>query len=154
MGWLRLVGSLKLQVSFAKEPCKRDYILQKRPMILRSVLMVATPYEIACMPSVWTRFQSGLCVHMHRVPKKLGFRNSGIRIVYVYVCIFVHIFVYVYLCAYMHTQQKHRHRHTHANTYMHTQKPVVPTVGKHSTQSSIFCVRASEVQSDAPETDF
>jgi len=31
MGWLQLVGSLKLWVSFAKEPCKRDYILQKRP---------------------------------------------------------------------------------------------------------------------------
>jgi len=33
MGWLRLVGSFKLYVSFAKEPCKRDDILQKRPMI-------------------------------------------------------------------------------------------------------------------------
>jgi len=33
MGWLELVGSIKLQVSFAKEPCKRDYILQKRPII-------------------------------------------------------------------------------------------------------------------------
>jgi len=33
MGWLRLVGSLKLQVSFAKEPYKRGYILQTRPMI-------------------------------------------------------------------------------------------------------------------------
>jgi len=33
MGWLRLVGSLKLYVFFAKEPYKRDYILQKRPMI-------------------------------------------------------------------------------------------------------------------------
>jgi len=33
MGWLRLVGSLKLQVSFAKEPYKRDDILQKRPKI-------------------------------------------------------------------------------------------------------------------------
>ena len=30
MGWLRLVGSIKLQVSFAKETYKRDYILQKR----------------------------------------------------------------------------------------------------------------------------
>jgi len=27
MGWLRLVGSLKLQVSFAKEPYERDDIL-------------------------------------------------------------------------------------------------------------------------------
>ena len=44
MGWLRLVGSLKLYVSFAKEPYKRDDILQKRPMILRSLLIVATPY--------------------------------------------------------------------------------------------------------------
>ena len=31
----RLVGSLKLQVSFAKEPCKSDYVLRKRPVILR-----------------------------------------------------------------------------------------------------------------------
>jgi hypothetical protein len=29
MGWLRLVGSLKCYVSFAKEPYKRDDILQK-----------------------------------------------------------------------------------------------------------------------------
>jgi len=28
MGWLQVVGSLKLQVSFAKKPFKRDYILQ------------------------------------------------------------------------------------------------------------------------------
>ena len=44
MGWLRVVGSLKLQVSFAKEPCKRDYILQKKPITLRSLQIVATPY--------------------------------------------------------------------------------------------------------------
>jgi len=44
MGWLRSVGTLKSQVSFAKEPYKRDYILQKRPIILRSLLIVATPY--------------------------------------------------------------------------------------------------------------
>ena len=37
MGWLRLVGSLKLEVSFEKEPYKRDDILQKRPIILRSL---------------------------------------------------------------------------------------------------------------------
>ena len=42
--WLRLVGSLKFQVFFAKEPYKRDYILQTRPIIWRSLLIVATPY--------------------------------------------------------------------------------------------------------------
>jgi len=44
MGWLRVVGSLKSKVSSAKEPYKRDDILQKRPMISRSLLIVATPY--------------------------------------------------------------------------------------------------------------
>ena len=43
MGWLRVVGSLKLKVSFAKEPYIRDYILQKSPVILRSLQIVATP---------------------------------------------------------------------------------------------------------------
>jgi len=41
MRWLRLVSSLKTQVSFAKEPYTRDYILQKRPIFLRSLLIIA-----------------------------------------------------------------------------------------------------------------
>jgi len=45
MGWLQLVGSLKLKVSFAKEPYKRDDILQKRPMNFSILLTEATPYE-------------------------------------------------------------------------------------------------------------
>jgi len=40
--WLRLVGFFKLQVSFAKEPYKRDDILQKRSVILSSLLIEAT----------------------------------------------------------------------------------------------------------------
>jgi len=43
MGWLWLVGSIKLEVSFAKEPYERDAILQKRPIILSILLTVATP---------------------------------------------------------------------------------------------------------------
>jgi len=46
MGWLRLVGSIKSQVSFAKEPYKRNCILQKRPIILSILLTIATPYTI------------------------------------------------------------------------------------------------------------
>ena len=45
MGWLQLVGSFNLLVSFAKEPYKIDDILEKRPTLLRSLLIVATPYE-------------------------------------------------------------------------------------------------------------
>jgi len=43
MGWLRLVGSIKLYVSFAAEPYQRDDILQERPKILSVLLIVATP---------------------------------------------------------------------------------------------------------------
>ena len=45
MGWLRLVGSIKLYVSLAKEPYKTDNILQKRPIILSILLAVATPKQ-------------------------------------------------------------------------------------------------------------
>jgi len=43
VGWLRLVGSIKLQVSFAKEPYKRDDILQMTHVIVSILLTVATP---------------------------------------------------------------------------------------------------------------
>jgi len=43
MGWLRSVGLIKLYVSFANEPYKRDDILQKRPIIPWMLLTVATP---------------------------------------------------------------------------------------------------------------
>ena len=54
MGWLRLLDSLKLQVSFPKEPYKRDDILQKRPTILRSLRIVATPYQVDILTKVVT----------------------------------------------------------------------------------------------------
>jgi len=38
-----------LYISFAKEPCKRDYSLQKRLIILRSPPIVATPYGCEAM---------------------------------------------------------------------------------------------------------
>jgi len=44
MGWLRWVGSLKLQVSFAEYHLFYRALLQKRPIILRSLLIVATLY--------------------------------------------------------------------------------------------------------------
>jgi len=40
MQWLRFVGSLKLHVSFAKEPFKRDCILQKRPIITHTHIKI------------------------------------------------------------------------------------------------------------------
>jgi len=45
MGWLQRVGSFKLWVSFAEYRLFYRALLQKRPMILRSLLIVATPYH-------------------------------------------------------------------------------------------------------------
>jgi len=44
MGWLWLVGSLKSWVSFAEYRLFYRALLQKRPVILRSLLIVVTPY--------------------------------------------------------------------------------------------------------------
>jgi len=46
MGWRWLVGLIKLYVSFAEEPYKRDDILQKRLIIWSILLTVATPYDL------------------------------------------------------------------------------------------------------------
>jgi len=64
MGWLRLVNTLKLYVSFAKEPYKKDDILQKRPIILRSLHKYIHSYEL-CVSHLWIDHVSrmnGSCV--------------------------------------------------------------------------------------------
>ena len=42
--YMYISSRLKEYVSFAKEPYERDYILQKRPIIFRSLLIEANPY--------------------------------------------------------------------------------------------------------------
>jgi len=64
MGWNRLVDSLKTKISFAKEPYKREYILQKRPMFLMSLPIVATPYgveSIGRLPKLLRSFAEEPC---------------------------------------------------------------------------------------------
>jgi len=45
-GAAKVVGSLKKDVSSAKEPYERDYILQKRLISLSSLLILATPLSV------------------------------------------------------------------------------------------------------------
>ena len=49
MGWLRFVGSLKFQISFAGFSLFYGALLQKRPIIFRSLLIVATSYVVPMM---------------------------------------------------------------------------------------------------------
>ena len=48
VGWLRFVGSFKLWVSFAEYRLFYRALLQKRRMILRSLLIVASPCMASC----------------------------------------------------------------------------------------------------------
>jgi len=49
IGWLRSVGSIKLQVSFAEYSLFYKALLQKRPIILSILLTKATPYRASPM---------------------------------------------------------------------------------------------------------
>jgi len=106
LGWLQLVGSLKWQVFFAKEPYKRDDILQRRPIILRSLLIVATPYQDICRPEFHV-YITHMYVYMYIYVY-----------VYVYVCIHIYIctcaytYIYIYICIY--------HFHLNIYAYIHT----------------------------------
>jgi len=57
MRWLRLVGSIKLQVSFAEYSLFYRALLRKRPVILSILLTVATPYgsptKLYYGPKLW-----------------------------------------------------------------------------------------------------
>ena len=57
MGWLRLVGFLKLYVSFAEYSLFYRAHLQKRPIILRSLLIEATSYQVFGRSEAYTYFQ-------------------------------------------------------------------------------------------------
>ena len=82
MGCLRVVGSLKLYVSFAEYHLFYRALLQKRPMILRSLLIVATPYDHLSM-----------CIHMHIHTRFLYILDACIRVYASYICMYIFRYV-------------------------------------------------------------
>jgi len=67
MGWLRLIGSLKSQVSVAEYSLFYKALVQNRPTVLRSLLIVATPY--ALHTTGWRR-PIGCLISMGHFPQK------------------------------------------------------------------------------------
>jgi len=67
MGWLWLVGSIKLQVSFAKEHYKIDNILPKRPIIVSILQTVAPPfvYTYTCISNLPKTHFFVSCISRH-----------------------------------------------------------------------------------------
>ena len=78
MGWLRLVGSLRLQVSFAEFRLVYRALLQKRRIISRSLLIVATPFLIVVFGCYMREPQ---CVCMH-----------------IYTNIFMYTYIWIHVC--------------------------------------------------------
>jgi len=97
MGWPWFVGFLKLLISFAKEPYKRDDIPQKRPTILRSLLIEATPYQT---PRHCTHH-----THTHTHPN-----------------MWVHAYIYIHIYTHVHT-----HAHTYTHTFLPPTSPTSPS---------------------------
>jgi len=84
MGWLRLVGSLKVHVSFPEYRLLCRALLQKRPIILRSLLIVATSYaSVICICNIVQFYTSESCTGWRRPTECLYFlghvpQNSSI----------------------------------------------------------------------------
>ena len=76
MGWLRSVGSVKLQVSFTEYCLFYRALLQKRPIILLILLTEATPYS----GYIWSMY---VCMY-----------------VWMYVCIYIYMHVHtcIHIC--------------------------------------------------------
>jgi len=89
---------LNTQVSFAKEPYKRDYILRKRPIFLRSLLIIVTSYM-------------GLS-------KRNTYQGTYLRDPCHYVCTPGHTHRYhqQYVCTYTDIQENYVCKHTDINS--------------------------------------
>jgi len=124
MGWLRLVGSLKLQVSYAEYSLFNRALLQKRRRIWSSLLIVATAYSICHVQWLWglhsvfQAFWPGISRHYQGAQEELFAiqidsqcsthcsiyllirLQADLRESYNYVCI-IYIYIYMYICTYI-----------------------------------------------------
>jgi len=87
MGWLRLVGCLKIQVSLQNTGLFCRALLQKRPIILSILLIAATPYQTFC--ELTTNFP------VEFVESIIWIAVQSCWDVYEYDYVYVHVYVYV-----------------------------------------------------------
>jgi len=95
MGWLRLVGSLKLQVSFAEYSLFYMALLQKRPIVLRSLLIVATPYPLT-PPRNFREQQAQILTQVSTAAIWYNQLRSELTFENFWICTFIHFYIYVY----------------------------------------------------------
>ena len=118
-GWLRLVGSLKLQVSIGECSVFSRALLQKRPMILRSLLIVAIQMWANRMSLIMRMSFSRTNTHAHthtntEISPIIGSREWVFH---------THTHAHTRKHTHTHTHtQIHTHTHTHTHTSTHTHK--------------------------------
>ena len=100
---------LKIKVSFAKETYQRDDILQKRPIIFRSLLIVATPYHVHSL-------SLSLC-HVHTLSFSLFVMGREDIMAGAYDMTLTHTHTHSHSLSHTHTHQVHITLHAHTNTH-------------------------------------
>jgi len=117
MGWLRLVGSFKLKVSFAECSLFYTALLQKSPIILRCLLIVATPYQAAC----WRIIASSGCLRRQLTqPPSPTHCPSRPHSQYD-----IHMYTYIHICLtyihdYIHTNNPRSASQSYVNIHTHS----------------------------------
>jgi len=91
-------------------------LLQKRPIIWRSLLIDATPYLYTWAPVTW----EDVCLHIWKCLRT--FVHT-----YVYIHTYTRTSIHAYWHTYMHTY-KHTYAHTHTYTYTYTRAAVTEKV--------------------------
>ena len=122
-----------------KEPYKRDYILQKRPIILRNLLIVATQYcavgmcwsvccwsvLLECVFHICTCSWLHTCLYIHILE----------CIAYMYMFMSAHMSIYTHFTLYTHFTRTHSHLHTRIFTRTHKNNSCIHL----STQKKLMC---------------
>ena len=110
IGWLRLVGSLKLWVSFAENCLFYRALLQKRPLILRSLLVIATLYNRHTQ-HIYTHTHA----HTHTQIARAHTHTHSLSLSHTQ----THTYAHTHTHTHTHTH-KRTHTQTHALTHRHT----------------------------------
>ena len=139
MWWLPFLGSLILQVSIAKEPYKRDDFLQKRPVILRSLLIVATPYDV--MQRVTQHVITASLMYVLHVIRASVMYVLPIRRMYVASLMYVLHVIRAYHKSVCVTHQKNV-CFTHQKNTCYTYNYALPTISRLLKMIGLFCKRA------------
>ena len=117
MGWLRLVGSFKIQVSFAESRLFYRAFLQKRSVIWRSLLIVTTPH-LQWMAAIHNHghARAHTYTYTHAYTHSLSHTHTQIRIS-------THAHTHTRSHSHTHTHTCiHTYTHPHIHTYTHTHK--------------------------------